>query len=90
VREIDAGIVDAAAGILSFRDHVAAQHRDLALPVEGADVGADLGRGLGRVVFRIEETPVGQQKDGSLALALDPRKAEVEDPVALEFGQRVG
>ena len=48
MREVDAGIVDATAGILALRHDVAAQHGDLALGIEDADVGADLGRGLGR------------------------------------------
>ena len=69
---------------------VAAQHRDLALGIEDADVGADLGRGLGRVVLGVEEALVGQQQHRRLALALDPGGAEIEPAVAQELGQRLG
>jgi hypothetical protein len=61
----------------------------LALPVEDADVGADLGRGLGRIVLRVEEATVGQKQHRRLALAFDPRVAEVEAAVALELRQRL-
>ena len=90
VREVDAGIVDAPAGILALGHDVAAQHRDLALGIEDADVGGDLGRGLGRVVLGIEEALVGQQQHGRLAVALDAGEAEIEPAVAQELGQRLG
>ena len=90
VREVDAGVVDAATGVLAGGNHVAAQNGDLAVAVEDADVGTDLGRDLGRDILRVQEARVGQQQHRRLALAFELGGAQVQPSVALELRQRLG
>ena len=87
MREIDAGIEDAPAGVFRMLHDAAAQHADFDRVVEQHEIDRGFQRGGGEIVLGVEEFGVGQGDVADLAFALDLGLAEVGKPAAAEFGE---
>jgi hypothetical protein len=83
VGEIDARREHVPAAIFAVLDHVAAQHRDVALRIERREVDRGFLIGNRAGVLGVEEAPVAHGHIGGLAAPLDRGAFEI-DPAAFE------
>ncbi len=89
MRQVDAARKNLAALVFRMIDEVAAQHADFAERIEDRDIGRGFGVVERVVVLGIEKARVLDGDDRGLALALDPRRAEIDDAALDEFAGRV-
>ncbi len=87
MREVDAGVEDAPAGVFGMRDRAAAQDADLDGVVEQNEVDRGLQSGRRSIVLGVEEFGVGQGDVADLADPFDLGRAEVQKSAAAELGQ---
>ena len=89
MREIDAGIEHAAAGVFRVLHHAAAQHAHLDGIVEQDEIDRDFRGDRGDIAFGVEEFRIGHGDVADLAFALDLRLAEIGKAGAAEFAEAV-
>ena len=86
MRQVDAGVEDATAGILRMLHGAAAQDTDLDAVVEEHEIDRRLQRRRSAIVLGVEEFGVGQRHVTDFAFALDLGAAEIGKPGAAKFG----
>ena len=89
MREIDAGIEHAAAGVFRVLHHAAAHHAHLDGIVEQDEIDGDFRGDRGDIAFGVEEFRIGHGDAADLAFALDLRLAEIGKAGAAEFAEAV-
>ncbi len=84
MRQVDAAAEQAPAGVFRVLDRGAAQHRDVARGIEDRDIDGGLHVVDGGLILGIEKTRIVRDQMNRAAVALDPRRTEIEHAVTLE------